>query len=82
MMNISDDEMESERPNIDENAILQQKTYEARDRVVNEKQSRQKKKMYNLVMLLQELREGQMRLDERNFARSTDVPKSSNRKYV
>lgn len=36
-MNISDDEMETERPSIDENAILQQKAHEARDRAVNEK---------------------------------------------
>lgn len=36
-MNIRDDEMESERPSIDENAILQQETHEARDRAVNEK---------------------------------------------
>lgn len=36
-MNISDDEMESERPSIDENDILQQKAHKASDRVVNEK---------------------------------------------
>lgn len=29
--------MESKRPSIDENAILQQKAHEARDRAVNEK---------------------------------------------
>lgn len=81
-MNISNDEMKIIGPMVDKNATLMEITYKARDKVVNERIKKMEKHMDSLAILVQKLREGHMRFNERNFVRSADVPESSNNRHV
>lgn len=81
-MNNNGDETGRERPRINENVTLKEIAHKARKRAVNKRIQPIEKQMDSMPALLQELRDGQRRLNKRNCTKNMDMLEPSHRRHT